>query len=642
MSAEHATPRSDVAEQIFRVEDLCDRYEAVRRAGDDRTARAFLRDEGHDPATAPARLLRALDEVEAAYRGKVRSDPERGVPAAGGPFPLPGAPAIPDYVIVGELGRGGMGVVYRAEDPALEREVAVKVLKPELAASPAALARFLREGRAAAAIAHDHVVPIYRVGDVNGTPYMVMPVLAGESLEARLTRVGILPPAEVARIGREAALGLSAAHARGLVHRDVKPANLWLESPTYRVKVLDFGLARVPDAADRLTQTGAVFGTPAYMAPEQANGEQVDGRADLFGLGAVLYRAATGKPAFEGKTLTAILRAVAEHSPPPPHEVNPSVPAALSDLIMRLLAKNPTDRPASARAVAEELAEFARTQVEGASGSVAGQSLSPQSPARRSRRWTRWGFALLVSFLVVAGVASLLNRPREPGDGLKAESPDPATPGASGSAPAPVRYRGTIDVLVEREIEPNQWKLLRLDDPRALPLRQGDRFRIEGTIDPPAYLYVVWVDPARDGKPDVTPVYPWSPEPKKGWDSRPKDERPTGKVSLPGSGVYTAPKARPGVATIVLLASPTPLALPDAEVRKRFEQLPDLPLPPGGERGVIWFDDYQEVTTAGRKRTFEIAEARDPFARWQGQLRAALGDNVTFQTSISFARTGNK
>src|SRR5262249_40876917 len=155
--------------------------------------------------------------------------------------------------------------------------------------------------------------------------------------EARLTQGGRLSVGEAARVGREAAEGLDAAHARGLVHRDVKPANLWLESPNARAKVLDFGLAREVNADDGLTVVGGVFGSPAYMAPEQANGDPIDHRADLFGLGAVLYRCLTGRPAFAGKSVTAILRAVAEQDPPPPHELNPAVPVVLSNLVMRML-----------------------------------------------------------------------------------------------------------------------------------------------------------------------------------------------------------------------------------------------------------------------------------------------------------------
>ncbi|MBX9623050.1 MAG: protein kinase, partial [Gemmataceae bacterium] len=261
--------------------------------------------------TPPAELCHdrpdLLPEVErrvAVLRqaGRLAADPtgpliETGA-AATGTAPVP--QTLGGFRVVGPIGAGGMGAVYRAEDPALGRPVALKVMQPVLAARPHARARFLREARAAAAVRDDHVCPIYHVGEDAGTPFLVMPLLDGESLAARLARGGALPPDEVARVGREAALGLAAAHAAGVVHRDVKPANLWLEAPNDRVLVLDFGLARAGGPADGLTSAGSVLGTAAYMAPEQADGQEVDDRADLFSLGAVLYEAATGRRAFEG------------------------------------------------------------------------------------------------------------------------------------------------------------------------------------------------------------------------------------------------------------------------------------------------------------------------------------------------------
>jgi serine/threonine protein kinase len=261
------------------------------------------------------------------------------------------------YRVLGELGRGGMGVVYRAEDLALRREVALKVMRPELAAHPVARARFLREARAQAAIEHDHIAVIHHIVEFDGVPFLVMPLLKGLTLSADLKRNPRPPLGEAVRIGREVAEGLAAAHARGLVHRDVKPGNVWLEGDRRRVKVLDFGLARAagsPDAAavdaprppdntedDLLTRTGTVVGTPAYMSPEQAAGVPVDHRTDLYSLGVILYRMTTG--------------VAPEADIRPPVELNPDVPLTLSDLVVRLLALDPDRRPATAAAVAAEL-----------------------------------------------------------------------------------------------------------------------------------------------------------------------------------------------------------------------------------------------------------------------------------------------
>ena len=304
------------------------------------------------------------------------------------------------YRVLGVLGRGGMGVVFRAEDPVLRRPVALKAMLPGLAAGDSSRRRFLREGRSAAAASHDHIIPIYQVGEDRGVPFIAMPLLSGESLENRLRREKTPSPTEVVRIGREIAEGLAAAHALGLIHRDVKPANVWLETPPGeagaavsggRVKILDFGLVR--DAGDpQLTAEGVVVGTPAYMAPEQANGEEVDARADLFALGCVLYRMATGDAPFKGKDSLATLLAVARDAPAPPSAVNPAVPCGLSDLILRMLCKHPAGRPVSARAVADALEALATAEgtterlppeAHGPSGSTAHSPPCPWRPRRR-------------------------------------------------------------------------------------------------------------------------------------------------------------------------------------------------------------------------------------------------------------------
>jgi serine/threonine protein kinase len=269
---------------------------------------------------------------------------------------VPGVAApLHRYQILGELGQGGMGIVYQARDRQLGRDVALKVLRPDLAANPSSAERFLREARALAAVRHDHVVEIYDYGQQNDVLFATMPLLSGETLETRLKRHSPLPPTEVIRIGAELAAGLDAVHDKGLIHRDLKPSNVWLETPSGRVKLLDFGLARDPQAEDRVTNPGAVTGTPAYMSPEQVNGLALDARSDLFSLGSVLYKAATGQLAFAGPTLTATLAAVGEKEPIPARTVNPSVPAGLSDLIERLHQKKPANRPASAAEVMKEL-----------------------------------------------------------------------------------------------------------------------------------------------------------------------------------------------------------------------------------------------------------------------------------------------
>jgi anti-sigma factor RsiW len=336
-----------------------------------------------------------------------------------------------DYRILKVLGSGGMGVVFEAEDERLRRRVAVKAMRPALAANAKARQRFLREAQLTAALTHDHVVTVHHVGEENGVPFLAMPLLQGESLEARLRREGRLPLADVLRIGREAAEGLAAAHEHGLIHRDAKPANLWLEAlpgersvstPRYRVKVLDFGLARSADgeADAHLTQSGAVLGTPAYMAPEQAVGP-VDHRADLFSLGCVLYRMATGLAPFPGEAPPQVWAKVLRDAPRPPREVNPEVPQALSDLIMRLLEKDPARRPASAAEVIRALQALENDPAhwKGAKGRA-------PAPARKGGRRLPTALAAgaavaLLAGLIAVGAAALLRTPTGPGDKARPE-----------------------------------------------------------------------------------------------------------------------------------------------------------------------------------------------------------------------------
>jgi serine/threonine protein kinase len=255
------------------------------------------------------------------------------------------------YRVLKLLDAGGMGMVFLAEDPRLQRRVALKVMKPTIPAAEDARQRFLREARAAAALRHDNIVTIYEVSGDARIPWFAMELLEGQSLHRRLAGGQRLSAGEAVAIGRQIAQALALAHARGLIHRDIKPANIWLEMPTGRVKILDFGLARSDSDDSQLTRTGVFIGTPAYMAPEQARGEKVDHRCDLFSLGCVLYHMLAGSSPFRGKDTMAVLTALIEHSPPSLPSVGVQVPASLDRLIGDLLAKDPPSRPRSAMEV---------------------------------------------------------------------------------------------------------------------------------------------------------------------------------------------------------------------------------------------------------------------------------------------------
>lgn len=258
---------------------------------------------------------------------------------------------LSEYEIVEVIGRGGMGIVLKGFQKELHRHVAVKVLSPHLATSGAARRRFAREAQATAAVVHPHVMAIHSVNANAKLPYLVMPFVPCESLQERLNRQGPLDVKDVLRIGMQASLGLAAAHAQGLVHRDVKPANILLETNVDRVLLTDFGLARAVDDAT-LTRTGIIAGTPQYMSPEQANGDAVDHRSDLFSLGGVLYAMCTGRPPFRAETTFGVLRRIRETSPRSVREINPDIPRWLEQVIQKLLSKGASERIDSARDVA--------------------------------------------------------------------------------------------------------------------------------------------------------------------------------------------------------------------------------------------------------------------------------------------------
>jgi serine/threonine-protein kinase len=255
------------------------------------------------------------------------------------------------YEIAGIIGHGGMGVVLKGLDVALNRYVAIKVLAPHLATSAAARLRFAREARAAAAVVHENVIAIHAVSEAGGLPYLVMPYVRGLSLQKRLDAAGPLALTEILRIGMQVAAGLAAAHAQGLVHRDIKPANILLEGDVERLTITDFGLARAADDAS-LTRSGVIAGTPQFMSPEQARGDAVDQRSDLFSLGSVLYMLCTGHPPFRAETSYGVLRRITDDSPRPIRQQNPEIPEWLCAVVAKLHARIPANRYASAGEVA--------------------------------------------------------------------------------------------------------------------------------------------------------------------------------------------------------------------------------------------------------------------------------------------------
>ncbi|MBV9942871.1 MAG: serine/threonine protein kinase [Solirubrobacterales bacterium] len=256
------------------------------------------------------------------------------------------------------IGRGGMSTVYRATDLALDRVVAVKVaLDPLAEENPIYVARFKREAHAAAALSHPGVATVYDAGADGSTRYIVMELVDGRSLSDMLRDEGPLAPARAAGIAAQVAETLAAAHAAGIVHRDIKPGNIMVGAGD-RVKLLDFGIARTADAVT-LTQTASVLGTAPYMSPEQAMGNPADARSDIYSLGCVLYEMLTGKPPFMAEVPAAVLHQHVRVAPKSPRTINPAIPPGLDALVLHMLAKAPSDRPQTAAEVRDRLAGYA-------------------------------------------------------------------------------------------------------------------------------------------------------------------------------------------------------------------------------------------------------------------------------------------
>ena len=259
------------------------------------------------------------------------------------------------YRVLALIGKGGMGQVFRAEDMRLKRSVALKLMKPKLASTPASRKRFIEEARSMAAVQHDNVATIFEVGVEGGVPFMAMELLEGESLKDAFRAGRKFEIDEILRLGKEVASGLAAAHECGLIHRDIKPANIWIQQPSGRAKILDFGLAITGNSFDPFVSRGTLVGSPGFLSPEQARNEALDDRTDLYSLGAVLFMMCSGGLPLTSGSISGQLIAIICYTPTSLTDVKPETPVALSELIDQLLLKEPKDRPATASEVAKRL-----------------------------------------------------------------------------------------------------------------------------------------------------------------------------------------------------------------------------------------------------------------------------------------------
>ena len=311
---------------------------------------------------------------------------------------------IGNYEVVGIIGQGGMGVVFKAFETSLNRFVAIKMLLPQLTANGAARKRFLREAQAAAAVVDDHVLPIFGVDQWQETPYLVMKYCGGQTLQQRIGQQGPLELKEVLRIGTQAAKGLAAAHAQGLVHRDVKPSNILLDGSVDRAVLMDFGLARAVDDAS-ITRTGIISGTPQYMSPEQVRADSVDARSDLFSLGSTLYAMCAGRPPFRAESAYSVMHRITHESPTPICEVNSDVPQWMGDVVDRLMSKNPEDRFKSAQEVAGLLEDCLAHVQQPTTKQLPDAVASISSSRGGSSSWGKWlALAMFAFFLTLGGI----------------------------------------------------------------------------------------------------------------------------------------------------------------------------------------------------------------------------------------------
>lgn len=345
--------------------------------------------DGSLPLAGPVEHIRAVDAMP---DGAERSSRERLQRAVGR-----------DYAVGRLLGRGGFAEVFEAEEPRLSRRVAIKALRPDLGASHDLLARFQREARAMAGLRHPNVMEIYTVGESEGVAFFVMPLVDGESLKGLIAREGALPLDDAIRILVEAAGALEAAHRAGTVHRDVKPDNILLEGDAARVLITDFGIAKalVGDTGSNTT-SGTIMGTPQYMSPEQATGEESDHRSDIYSLGVVAFEMVTGKPPFEARTVQALIAKHLTEVAPPLRSLRPDCPQRVARVVARCLAKDPGARWLSLAEVVEAL--------EGEDDSVGADALESSmaaavlAPVRRFQRTV----LTAVGGLVVLGLADLV------------------------------------------------------------------------------------------------------------------------------------------------------------------------------------------------------------------------------------------
>lgn len=577
-------------------------------------------------------LLKTLQDLALAadtWRGSTPDSLEMGLTTIPGDRPAPDF--VGRYQIRRLIGSGAMGDVYEAYDPQLDRQVAVKVPRCERLAKNRThfTHRFLREARAAAAVRHPHICPIYDAGETDGQPFVVMALVAGESLESKLSHGRIENVSQVVALGIQIADALQVIHEHGIIHRDLKPGNILLDEAGQAI-ITDFGLAVSTLESTRLTGDGLIIGTPVYMSPEQAAGDNssLTAATDLYSFGAVFYEMLTGSVPFRGPLLQLLQRIQVE-SPVSPLELRPDLDEALAFMCLKLMSKKPQDRYSSASELAQELRNWhdqhrlANTSKQLAKSSIVtsvtessqssnpgdtdtqivampASSIPPVSTENRSdvvrgsiestsQVGNRWRLKTVRLAGVIAGLTLILagsigflwmEQPdlRETPSSPVLASPHSETQIAQ-TAPSvsPPRLSGDFSIVISSDPEKGAVtkNRIQLEERGAYPLRNGELVQFEARLNQPGYIYLLWVNP--DGT--VTPLYPWDVEHEVGFQAPfvSGSERATDHVICPSSqkeGLEAGPPV--GLQTFVMLARRSPLPK-DIDLARLLDKLPHGP-----------------------------------------------------------------
>jgi serine/threonine protein kinase len=558
----------------------------------------------------------------------------RGAPPAFDPLPCD----FGRYRILKRLGQGGMGAVYLADDRLLQRRVALKVSRFEEEAGPEAEERFRREARAAAALMHDGICPVFDYGVEQGVPFITMAYIEGQSLYQVLKESKRLQPGAAAELVRQAALALAEAHRHGVLHRDLKPANILLDSKG-RPRVVDFGLAKRAEDVT-LTRPGATAGTPAYMSPEQVQGDPLTAATDIYSLGVILYQLLTGRLPYPGSSMTELSYQIVHRPVEPPSAHCAGLDPRLDAICRKAMAKSAKDRYAAMSELAAELEGFVPSAAR----------TSPPAPRVKLHWWHGAAaasvlLALIVGFLFWMRGSEDAGTARDPKlataatSSGKIDSGQTPTTSASGKeehrmggADKQPALKGSMDVRIWEPGNPLRQGLGLRDG--GLPLQARDWVAVEVGLSRPAYAYIIWI--SANGRAD--PIYPWTPG---RWQARPTEEQKVTHLRLPSAEEKWPMRADDpaGMETLVLLARETPL--------ERSVPLKDLVgelgrQPRQDTRSAVWFENFEPVVsgTLRAPNFFDVKRLEDPVLRTQRELRSRLGSHFTYSTAVSFANLG--